>query len=126
MIIANSSAAAGLVFTRLVVTDNRIENNGLSGTGYVLDLRRPQHSTVAGNSVKGAANGISLAVDLLHNEIRDNVVEASGIAYRIEGSLGENKAYNNRILGSPQTQWKVSGLKASDSVETEQKAATTP
>jgi hypothetical protein len=117
MIFANTSATAGFIFTRLVVAGNQIENHGARGTGYAIALRRIQYSTVSGNSVRGIANGISLTGDLLQNEVRDNEVEASGIAYQLVGSLGETKAHNNHILGNPTTRWKVSGLKPSDSVD---------
>jgi hypothetical protein len=117
IIFANTSGVAGIVFKRLIVTGNEIQNKGAKGTKYSIDLRQIQHSTVASNSVKGVENGISLAGDLLHNDVRDNLVEASGIAYQLSGSLGGNRAQKNRVLGNPTTRWSVSGLEASDSVE---------
>jgi nitrous oxidase accessory protein NosD len=117
IIFANASRIAGIVFNRLIVTGNEIQSKGAIGTEYAIDLRQIQHSTVASNSVKGVRNGISLAGDLLHNDIRDNLVEASGIAYQLSGSLGGNRAQKNRVLGNPTTRWSVSGLEASDLVE---------
>jgi nitrous oxidase accessory protein NosD len=122
MIFANTSGTAGIVFNRLTIAGNEILNRVPSSSAYAIELRRIQYSTVAGNAVRGVTNGIHLAWGLLRNEVRDNVVEAGGTAYRLAESLGENKAYNNYILGSPQTHWQVSGLQASDSVETEQKS----
>jgi polygalacturonase len=117
MIFANASATAGIVFERLLVTGNTIENEGPRNSGYAIDLRRIQNSLVADNTVKGVASGISLAGDLLGNKIYNNSVEASDIAYRVEGSLGGNRAATNRIVGSPKTGWKVSDLKSSDSMD---------
>jgi polygalacturonase len=117
MIFANTSAAASIVFKRLTVSGNTIENEGPRSTEYAIDLRRIQNSVVADNVVKGVVNGIYIGGDLLSNEVRNNLVEASDIAYGLEGSLGENKVTNNRIVGNPRTGWKISGLKASDSVD---------
>jgi hypothetical protein len=72
---------------------------------------------VAGNTVRNATKGTALVQDLRGNEVRDNSVEASEIAYSIEDSLGDNKAGNNRIVGRPTSPWKTSRLKASDVVE---------
>ena len=85
--------------------------------GYAIELRRVQHSVVADNKVKSVTNGISLGEDLMSNEIRNNVVEGSDIAYALEGSLGGNKATNNRIVGNPRQRWKLSALNTSDSVQ---------
>jgi polygalacturonase len=117
MIFANTSAAAGIVFKRLSVIGNTIENEGPRSTEYAIDLRRIQNSIVADNTVKGVTNGISLAGDLLSNEVRNNNVEASDVAYLIEGSLGGNKAANNRIAGNPKQAWKLSRLQTSDAVQ---------
>jgi hypothetical protein len=117
MIFANTSAAAGIVFKRLDVAGNTIENNGPKGSRYAVDLRRIQNSLVADNTVKGVTYGIFLGGDLLSNEVRNNLVEASDVAYGLEGSLGENKATNNRILGNPRQRWKLSNLKSSDAVQ---------
>jgi hypothetical protein len=117
IIFANASRTSGIVFNRFIITGNEIQNNGDEGTEYAIDLRRIQRSTVASNSVKGVRNGISLVNDLLHNDIRDNLVEASNIAYQLAGSLGGNRAQKNRVLGNPKTRWSVSGLAASDVVE---------
>jgi Pectate lyase superfamily protein len=116
MIFANTSSAAGIVFKRLTVTGNKIENEGPKGGEYAVDLRRVQNSLMADNSIKGVANGISLSGDLLSNDVRNNLVEASDIAYRFEGSLGGNTAANNRIIGNPRQRWKLSALNTSDSV----------
>src|SRR5882724_11165168 len=116
MIFANTSSAAGIVFKRLTVTGNTIENRGPK-KGYAIDLRRIQNSVVTDNNVKGFASGISLSGELLSNEVRNNVVEASEVAYRLEDSLGGNKAANNRIVGKPRQGWMSSNLKASDAVE---------
>jgi hypothetical protein len=124
MIFANTSANAGIAFSRLTIDRNYIQNYAGGSTGYAIDLRRMQHSFVVANSIKGVTNGIALAGDLLSNEVRDNLVEASGIAYDLTGSLGENKMYNNRILGSPKTRWQTSGLKPSDAVDVDHGAAT--
>lgn len=117
MIFANASAAAGIVFKRLTVTGNTIENGGARSSEYAIDLRRIQNSIVADNTVKGVTNGISLAGALLSNEVRNNNVEASDVAYLMEGSLGGNKATNNRIVGNPRQGWKLSALNTSDSIE---------
>jgi parallel beta-helix repeat protein len=116
MIFANTSSAAAIVFKRLTVTGNKIENEGPRGGEYAVDLRRVQNSLVSDNTVKGVTYGISLSGDLLSNEVRNNVVEASDVAYVLEGSLGENRAVNNRIVGTPRQGWKLSTLKT-DSVE---------
>jgi pectate lyase-like protein/copper-binding protein NosD len=117
LIFANSSPAAALVFKRLAVARNTIENHGSKGGRYAIDLRRVQNSVVADNTVRGAVNGISLGGDLLSNQIRNNEVEASEVAYALDGSLGGNKVTNNRIVGKPQQGWKLSNIKPSDSVE---------
>ena len=67
--------------------------------------------------MKGVTSGISLTGELLSNEVRNNVVEASEVAYRLEGSLGGNRAVNNRIVGKPRQGWMSSNLQASDAVE---------
>jgi polygalacturonase len=117
LIFANSSPAAAVVFERLAVTRNTIENEGTKGGRYAIDLRRVQNSVVADNRIRGAANGISLGGDLLSNQIRNNEVEASDVAYALEGSLGGNRAINNRVIGNPRESWKLSNIKPSDSVE---------
>jgi polygalacturonase len=117
LIFANSSTTAGIVFERLLVTGNAIENLGSKNRKYAIDLSHIQNSVVAGNIVKRVTNGISLDRNLLSNKVRDNLVEASDIAYRLEGSLGGNRATNNRIVGTPHQGWKLSNLQKSDSVE---------
>jgi hypothetical protein len=67
--------------------------------------------------IQGFANGMALGGALLSNEVRNNAVEASEVAYAIEDSLGGNKLLNNRIVGRPRTAWKLSALKATDTVE---------
>ena len=42
---------------------------------------------------------------------------ASEIAYAITGSLGKNKAANNRILGNPKQGWSLSTSNPTDSIE---------
>jgi polygalacturonase len=116
MIFANTSTAAAIVFNRLTVSGNRVDGEGGS-KHFAIDLRRVQHSTVTANTIRNARKGISLVRDLRANEIRDNVVEAGEIAYALEDSLGENKAVNNQIVGSPKTSWKTSRLKATDRFE---------
>jgi hypothetical protein len=117
MIFANSTATAGILFNGLTVSGNKFENEGPGGRGYAIDLRRIQKSLVADNTVKGVTSGISLTGELLSNEVRNNVVEASEVAYRLEGSLGGNRAVNNRIVGKPRQGWMSSNLQASDVVE---------
>jgi hypothetical protein len=51
-----------------------------------------------------------LSGELLSNNVHNNVVEASKVAYRFDGSLGGNKAAGNRIVGNPGQGWKVSTL----------------
>ena len=117
LIFANSSPAAGLVFQRLIVTGNTIQNEGSKGGRYAIDLRRVQNSVVADNRIKGAVNGISLAGELLSNQIRNNEVEASEVAYSLGGSLGGNRATNNRVVGNPRQGWDLSKLHSSDLVQ---------
>jgi parallel beta-helix repeat protein len=117
MIFANTSAGADIVFRRLSLGGNTIANARPGGKGYAIDLRRIQNSVVANNTVSGVANGISLGGDLLSNELRNNLFEASDVAYELEGSLGANKAVNNRIVRKPRQRWKLSALKTTDSVE---------
>jgi polygalacturonase len=116
MIFANTSSAAGIMFKRLTVTGNTIENRGPK-KGYAIDLRRIQNSVVTDNTVKGVASGIFLSGELLSNEVRNNVVEASEIAYAFEGSLGGNRVTDNRVVGNPRQGWKLSALQTSDSVQ---------
>jgi Pectate lyase superfamily protein len=116
MMFANTSARAGILFERLTVTGNTIENEGPVNLGFAIDLRRIQNSVVTNNTVKGVAHGIMLSGELLANEVRNNLVEASDVAYLLQGSLGGNRAANNRIAGNPRTKWKISGLRTSDSV----------
>jgi polygalacturonase len=116
LIFANSSHSAGILFNRLTVTGNTIENEARGNTGFAIDLRRVQNSVVADNTIKGATNGIGLASELWANEVRNNVVEASGVAYRLDSSNGKNKTANNRILGNPKQRWSVSNMRSSDSV----------
>ena len=117
LIFANSSPAAGLVFQRLIVTGNTIQNEGSKGGRYAIDLRRVQNSVVADNRIRGAVNGISLAGELLSNQIRNNEVEASEVAYSLGGSLGGNRATNNRVVGNPRQGWDLSKLHSSDLVQ---------
>jgi len=116
MIFANTSDTAGIVFSGLTVSGNSLENAAPGGQEFAVDLRRLQNSLVADNKVKGVVNGIALG-SALSTEIRNNAVEASGIAYTIEESLGGNKAVNNRIVGQPREGWKLASLRATDSVE---------
>ena len=116
-IFANTSDRAGIIFRGMTVTGNTIEDESRSGDGFAIELRRLQKSRVADNTVKGVTGGISLTSELLSNELRNNVVEASDVAYRFEGSLGGNKAANNRIVGKPRQGWTVSNLQSSGSVE---------
>jgi polygalacturonase len=117
LIFANTSATAKIVFNGLTVSGNKVENDGPQGQDYAIDLRGLQKSLVADNTVRGVASGISLSGDLVSNEVRDNVVEASDVAYRIEGSEGSNRAANNRIIGKPRQGWAVSQLRETDSIE---------
>jgi Pectate lyase superfamily protein len=116
-IFANSSPTAGIVFNGLTVSGNKIQNDRPGGRGYAIDLRRIQKSHIADNRIRGAANGIYLGGDLLSNEIVNNDVEASAVAYEFEGSLGGNRAINNRVAGNPRQVWKLSELQSSDSVQ---------
>lgn len=117
LIFANSSQRAGIVFDRLVVSGNTIENHATTQHGYAIDLRQITNSLIADNTVKGVVHGISLNGGLLHNRIDNNVVEASQVAYSLRGSLGGNRAANNRIVGNPRQGWAASNLAASDIVE---------
>jgi polygalacturonase len=117
LIFANSSDRAGIIFRGMTVSGNMIENESRNGKGFAIELRHLQKSRVADNTLKGVTGGISLTGELLSNELRSNVVEASDVAYRFEGSLGGNKAANNRIVGKPRQGWTLSNLQSSDSVE---------
>lgn len=117
LIFANTSRAAGILFNRLTVTGNTIEYEARGNNGFAIDLRRIQNSVVADNTVKGVANGIALSGELLGNEIRNNAVGASEIAYRLDGSRGENRASNNRIVGDPRQKWTLSNMNKSDAIE---------
>jgi parallel beta-helix repeat protein len=121
LIFANTSQAAGILFERLTVTGNTIENNGPQSSEFAVDLRRIQNSLVSDNNVKGATQGISLTGALLANQVRNNTVHASGIAYRLDDSLGENQVENNRVVGNPRQAWRVSSLKPTDSIDQERK-----
>jgi polygalacturonase len=116
MIFANTSSAAGIVFERLIVTGNTIENER-PNREYAIDLRQVRNSIVTDNSVKGVASGISLTGNLLANQVRNNVVEASEVAYRLEDSMGGNRAANNRIVGKPRQGWILSNMKPTDTVQ---------
>jgi hypothetical protein len=116
LILANTTNRAGIIFTRMTVSGNKIENERQNGGGYAIDLRGIQKSLVTDNTIKRAANGISLSGDLLSNEVRDNVVEASDVAYSLDGSLGGNKTANNRIVGNPNRGWMLEKLHSSDLV----------
>jgi hypothetical protein len=116
-IFANTSDRAGIVFTEMTISGNTIENENAQGEGFAIDLKRIQKSRVADNTVKGVTRGISLSGDLLSNEVRNNIVESSDVAYNLEGSLGGNKVANNRIAGNPRRGWIVSALKETDSIE---------
>jgi hypothetical protein len=116
-IFANTSDRAGIIFTGMTVSGNTIESESRNGEGFAIELRRLQKSRVVDNTIKGVSGGISLTGDLLSNELRNNVVEASDVAYRFEGSWGGNKAANNRIVGKPRQGWTLSNLQSSDSVE---------
>lgn len=116
-IFANASDRAGIIFKGMTVSGNTIESESRDGQGFAIDLRRLQKSRVMNNTVKGVTDGISLSGELLSNELSNNVVDASNVAYRLDGSLGANKAANNRILGKPKQGWTLSNLESSDSVE---------
>ena len=113
----NTSASAAVSFDRVTVTNNIIESAGPQNRGYAIDLRRVQNSRIADNTVKGVTNGISLGGDILANELRNNTVTASNVAYAITGSLGKNKAASNRILGNPKERWSLSTPNPTDSID---------
>ncbi|HEY5541631.1 MAG TPA: right-handed parallel beta-helix repeat-containing protein [Candidatus Binatia bacterium] len=117
VIFANASAKAEILFKGLTVSGNRIENDGPPAKKFAIELRRLQNSFVVGNIIERSANGMALGGALLSNEVRNNVVEASDVAYAIEESLGGNKLSNNRIVGRPRTAWKLANLQATDTVE---------
>jgi parallel beta-helix repeat protein len=117
LILANSSHAAGILFDRLTVTGNTIENEASKGSGFAIDLKRVRNSVVTDNTIKGVANGIALASELLANEVRNNTVEASDVAYRLDSSRGGNKTANNRVIGNPKQKWQLSNMNPSDAVE---------
>ena len=116
MIFANTSAKSEISFERLTITGNTIENDGPMNRGFAIDLRRLRNSIVADNSAKGVGSGIALTAPLA-NELRNNVVGASEVAYRLDSSLGGNKATNNRIVGNPKQRWRLSNMKPTDAVE---------
>ncbi|MPZ76986.1 MAG: hypothetical protein GEU77_10715 [Deltaproteobacteria bacterium] len=116
VIFANTSAKSGISFDRLTVAGNTIENHGPINQGFAIDLRGVQNSIIADNTVKGVGSGIALTGPLA-NDVRNNVVEASAIAYRFDSSRGKNRAANNRILGNPRQGWRLSNMKPSDSIE---------
>jgi hypothetical protein len=117
LIISNTSASAGIGFDRLIVTGNTLESDGPKNRGYAIDLRRIKNSIITDNSLRGVSNGISLGGDLLANEMRNNVVIASDVAYEITGSLGKNKVANNRVLGNPKQGWSLSTPNPADSID---------
>lgn len=117
IIFANASQVTGIVFQRLTVTGNTIENLGPESNEFAIDLRRIQNSVVADNTIKGVAQGISLAGALLANQVYNNTVHASAVAYRLDGSLGENRMMSNQVIGNPRERLKSSNLKSSDAVE---------
>jgi hypothetical protein len=117
VVFANTSPRAGIVFERLNVIGNTVENHGPINQGFAIDLKRIQNSIVAENRVKGVANGIALSGGLLANEVRNNVVDASETAYKVDGSLGGNRMMNNRAIGSPRAKIRSSNLIPSDAVE---------
>jgi pectate lyase-like protein len=117
VIFANASAKARIIFKGLTVSGNRIENEGPPSKEFAIELRRLQNSFVVDNRIKRFANGIAIGGALLSNEVRNNVVEASEVAYAIEDSVGGNKLVNNWIVGRPRTAWKLTNLPATDTVE---------
>jgi hypothetical protein len=117
IIFGNASPRAGIHFNGLAVRGNRIENAGPPAKEFAMDLRHLQNSFVVDNTIQGFANGMALGGALLSNEVRNNAVEASEVAYAIEDSLGGNKMTNNRIVGRSRTPWKVSALKDTDTIE---------
>lgn len=116
ILFANTSQAAGIVFERLTVTGNTIENKGPQSGDFAIDLRRVQNSLVADNNITGVAQGMSLT-GARANQVRNNSVHASGIAYKLDGSLGDNRVMNNRVVGNPREKIRSSNLKPSDTVE---------
>jgi Endopolygalacturonase len=116
-IFANTSDTAAIVFSKISITGNHLENDGRSSSEFAIDLRRLQNSVVADNRVRGFTNGVALGGALLANELRNNEVQASGIAFAVADSLGNNRALNNRIVGQPRQSWKTSALQPSDAME---------
>lgn len=116
MIFANASDTSGITFTGLTVVGNILENNAPRGKDFAVDLRRVQNSVVAENRIKGFTNGIALS-SALSNEIRNNEVDADGVAYALEESLGGNRAVKNRVIGQPRLAWKLTPVRETDSVE---------
>jgi nitrous oxidase accessory protein NosD len=112
MIFANASARSGITFQRLTITGNRFENKATASIGYAIDLRRVQNSIIADNHVAGATSGIALSGELVANDVRGNIVDATEIAFRLDSSQGGNRAADNRILGSPRQPWITSNLEA--------------
>jgi len=117
IIFGNASPRAGIHFKGLAIRGNRMENAGPPAREFAMDLRHLQNSVVVDNTIQGFANGMALGGALLSNEVRNNAVEATEVAYAIEDSLGGNKVANNRIVGRSRTPWKVSELKATDTIE---------
>jgi hypothetical protein len=117
IIFTNTTDRAGIVFSRLRITGNTIENRGPHSDVFAIELRQIQNSVLSDNTLKGVSNGISLKGDLLANDIRNNVIEASGIGFKFDDSLGRNRVAQIKIIGNPKEKIVLSNLKESDLIE---------
>lgn len=82
--------------TNMTVTDNVMTDMYY----YGILLANITDSTVDGNSIEGASNGVFLDVKSSDNTISDNTIEASGTAVQIENTSTDNTISNNEITGA--------------------------
>ena len=99
-----------------------INNNDIIGyahaSKYAIDTQPFIRGEIGGNNIVAGPGGTTVnGIRLLnagYTTWHDNVVEASGIAYRFQSSAGNNKWWNNVIIGSPTTGYSFSSAAATD------------
>ncbi len=108
----NRSSAANIVFNQLTITGNIMIN-----VSYGMDLRFIQHSVISGNDIRGASPGIALSDRMQHNQVFNNLVNASGgIAYLLSFSGGNNTFVRNRYTGRSATPLQMQEMSGTDVV----------
>jgi len=100
----------------VVIRNNTVIGNNSLAT-WAITANCLRNSTITGNTITGVLHGISVADELQGNTISRNSVEATGVAYSFERSLGGNKVSGNVVAGNPKTPWVQTSVHPTDSID---------